>query len=207
MKIEQAGSTIFQTMAGWILDTKHQSSPTNQAPGNSSRKQSVQSLLNIFVFVNVLELIGVLGLSWLDKRQKMFDRRMNRRPLSTDVSSGHEGDSDDPQHAADHRSRDQWADSPPLGTTPDAPEEVPLISSSTPGQERQWSDAPAERTPWQLLQDADASQKRARRGKICAVLCCVLIVCAWVFFLTTAALRLRSQEDRGTGSNSTIRNL
>lgn len=63
--MEQTGTTIFQTFAGIYLD---KNSPSKS--GDGLPKGPLDNLLRSFVFLNVLQLIGICGLWGLDCRRK-----------------------------------------------------------------------------------------------------------------------------------------
>ncbi|KAG5648011.1 hypothetical protein DXG03_007045 [Asterophora parasitica] len=60
MQIEQAGSTIFQTVAGLALDTRKRTDP----------KSAFQNLLNTFLLLNILQFLSILGLAELHRRKE-----------------------------------------------------------------------------------------------------------------------------------------
>lgn len=60
--MEQTGSTLFQTLAGLVLDTK------GEGPGSTT----AQSLLNAFLFLNVFQLLSIVWLIFLEKRKERW---------------------------------------------------------------------------------------------------------------------------------------
>ncbi|KAF8445966.1 major facilitator superfamily domain-containing protein [Boletus edulis BED1] len=71
--LEHTGSTIFQTLAGILLDSK--------GPGHGSNLPSIQYLLYAFLFFNILQLVSLKGLSHLDNYRR---RRRAQDPSYSD---------------------------------------------------------------------------------------------------------------------------
>ncbi|KAF8140234.1 major facilitator superfamily domain-containing protein [Boletus edulis] len=71
--LEHTGSTIFQTLAGILLDSK--------GPGYGSNLPSIQYLLYAFLFFNILQLVSLKGLSHLDNYRR---RRRAQDPSYSD---------------------------------------------------------------------------------------------------------------------------
>lgn len=71
-QLENTGSTIFQTLAGILLD--------NDTPGRGSKlpkpndASAIQHLLYAFLFFNVLQLVSLQGLAYLDKCRRGRER-------------------------------------------------------------------------------------------------------------------------------------
>ncbi|THH17007.1 hypothetical protein EW146_g3741 [Bondarzewia mesenterica] len=63
--LEQTGTTISQTLAGLMLD--HMSPDDTPFTGD----KRVQNLLSYFLTVNLAQLLGIFGLWYLDRRQRM----------------------------------------------------------------------------------------------------------------------------------------
>ncbi|TFK77075.1 MFS general substrate transporter [Pluteus cervinus] len=61
--LEQTGSTIFQTLAGLTLDI-------NKPPGKEGPVDAMQILLNMFLFLNVLQFISIAGMAYLQWRRE-----------------------------------------------------------------------------------------------------------------------------------------
>jgi hypothetical protein len=163
-QLENTGSTIFQTLAGILLD--------NNIPGRKSKlpKQNdavaIQHLLYAFLFFNVLQLVSLRGLAYLDKCR----RGRERDPYCPeDLFSTPGSDSNASMH--DHPE-----------TSP-VVERMPLLSHSG---SITWDPA-----------DNVYRRSEKRRGHLYAGLSAFLIFAAWVLFLGTAWLRLRSTKERG----------
>jgi len=160
--LENTGSTIFQTLAGILLDS--------DIPGHGLKLPkrddtvAIQHLLYAFLLFNVLQLVSMHGLAYLDQRR----RGRERDPYCPeDLFFSPSSDSDASMHTE----------------TAPVVEGTPLLS---PDGSMTWDPAHNVRR---------LSEKR--RGRLYAWLSALLICAAWVLFLGTAWLRLRSKEERG----------
>lgn len=229
-QLEQTGSTIFQTLAGLALDIKSKKaesvSPIDGDDGD------VQLLLNAFVILNVFEILGIIGLSHLHKKQQSVAARRMSALLPTTV----DGDESDEEPSEEHRvgkgpatDDENWQAESPAGTrhrrSSTLSRHVPLPSSSTPEQSipllyggsrsstmrgsRYLVDAVIEEEPSdppvqvQVLR----TKTEVRRGELFSVMCGVLIAFTWVLFMVTAWLKLRSKEERGGGGSGNVINI
>jgi len=166
-QLENTGSTIFQTLAGILLD--------GDIPGNGSKLPerdgafAIQYLLCAFLFFNVLQLVSLQGLTYLDECR----RGRQRKPYSPEdlfIAPGSDS-------IASMHSRSEISDSTPMA------ERVPLLSQN-------------DSIAWDPPHNVRRSSEK-RRGLIYTWLSALLICTAWVLFLGTAWLRLRSSEERG----------
>ena len=114
MKLEQTGSTIFQTLAGLTLDIKKH--PTERMLPGDQEDDDVQYLLNTFVLFNILEVFAILGLAYLDHKQK---ERAARRTsiLSIPESLDESEDEDGAAKAARAEGEDDWQAEPSAGAS------------------------------------------------------------------------------------------
>ncbi|KAJ8596902.1 MFS general substrate transporter [Rhizopogon salebrosus TDB-379] len=176
--MEQTGATIFQTIAGLVLDGKGSRASQGEA-------STTQQLLNVFLVFNVLQLIGIVSLSHLDRR-----RREAADTLQSAV---------DDQEEAEHESEEEStftggegdilaSEIGPLSYTD---QRKPLLGP------RPRADSGASYSPSSCPPKGVGEHSEIRRGRIFMCLCAVLICCAWVLFLSTAWSRLRSREERG----------
>ncbi|KAJ6610018.1 major facilitator superfamily domain-containing protein [Mycena sp. CBHHK59/15] len=76
--LEQTGATIFQTLSGLAMDK------AKKNPGASS----TQGLINTFVFLNLLQLLSIFGVAYLQRRKERTSRIQRR---SSSVSFAHPG--------------------------------------------------------------------------------------------------------------------
>lgn len=214
--LEQTGSTIFQTLAGVALDIKSKKPATERAlPAGDDR--DVQYLLNAFVILNVLQLAGIVALARLDRKQReTASRRLSALlpPALEDI------DEEDPlrssgrakEPAADEDGWPQDFAQRPRSRRASLLARSPLPSTSSPEQRipllRAYSESSSRRSSRYLIAapptDPSGSPVRVvrtkaelRRGEIFATLSGLLIFFAWVLFIATAWLRLRSKEERG----------
>lgn len=176
--MEQTGATIFQTIAGLVLDgASHQRAQKGD-------NYTTQQLLSVFFGFNILQLLGIIGLSHLDRRRRQAaetlenavrdeadaERELEEEPTFT----GDEGDilasEIGPLSSPDPRK-------PLLGRRPRADSSASYFPSSCPSQ-------------------GVRGHSEIRRGRIFVCLCVMLVGSAWVLFLSTAWLRLRSRQQR-----------
>jgi len=201
--LEQTGSVIMQTLAGLTLDTEPQrSSPGKAALEAPSRSgiPAIQRLLNTFLFLNVLHFLTLVALSYLDRRRKAA--------LASAMSIHGYPDRMMPDVLGEHE--------------PGTPESVDIDLPPSIREELLPSTASHEQTP--LLSDTERSYftenpaasnrrrqinipktKQVRRGELFAGLSAGLVVFAWVLFLVTAWLRLRSKAERGAVTTGIFR--
>ncbi|KAH9849777.1 MFS general substrate transporter [Lenzites betulinus] len=218
--LEQTGSTIFQTLAGLALDIKSKKSAETLSPIDGD-DGDVQYLLNAFVILNVFEILGILGLSHLHRKQQATAARRMSALLPTAVDESDE-EPLEPQPAKEPRTDENWqAESPegnqhrrsstlgrhgPLSSSSTLEQSIPLLRgagsrSSTVRGSRYLVDAVIEDEPSEPPTQAKVLRTKAevRRGELFSVMCGVLIAFAWVLFMVTAWLKLRSKEERGGG--------
>jgi len=227
--LEQTGSTIFQTFAGLLLDKPSAlKGAPKDAPDPEEQKHSIQELLNLFLFLNVLHFLAIIGLWLLSRRRRelvakrpimltpdedegsqdedMLDappspvmsrtRRTNSRKSRRQESHslGQRPNSGFESFRSAHSSRGSIAEA--LGDDSRA-EEQPLLASSV-------VESPVQRTAPEVAVQEDVSTQvglarsgsEVRRGEGIAVVCIISIIFAWILFIWTAFLRLRSTEDR-----------
>ncbi|KAI0365233.1 MFS general substrate transporter [Pilatotrama ljubarskyi] len=216
--LEQTGSTIFQTLAGLALDIKSKKSAEKLLPIDGDDRD-IQYLLNAFLILNLFEILGIIGLARLDRKQKEATaRRMSSLLPSTIEESDEETDS--PHHGKEPGSEDEhWqAESSEHSRhrrSSTLSRHLPLPSASTPEQSIPLLHGPSRtstvrgsRYLVEAIVDTEPTDPPAkvkvlrtkaevRRGELFAVLCGVLIAFAWVLFMGTAWLKLRSREERG----------
>ncbi|TDL28447.1 MFS general substrate transporter [Rickenella mellea] len=207
--LEQTGSTIFQTLAGILLDT-HQSGET--APDHA-KQAGYQPLLVAFGMLNLVQLFGIMGLWSLDRsRKRQVARLHDDDEYDEPNTGGRPGHGHTPAISESHslQCRDSMvfpetpSFTPRSGEQPDPPdttmeeEALPLLSSND-------SDLSAIATPSQdgdldVLDEFQSGLARSttevQRGHIFAALSLVLITSAWMLFIGTALLKLRSSSDR-----------
>ncbi|TFK41133.1 major facilitator superfamily domain-containing protein [Crucibulum laeve] len=173
--LEQTGSTIFQTLAGLSLDNdmKHKDLDHKNYKPSKPNTVGVQHLLNVFLFLNVLQFLSILWLAY-------FQRRKNRAALhharagSTDVLEAGVG---------------QLGQRP--SEMPNA--QQPLLGTDN-HQRYSSTDASRSRSRTRPPHDEHKSRSEVRRGEICASVCGILILSAWILFFGTAWFRLGSRK-------------
>lgn len=184
--MEQTGATIFQTLAGLVLDGANDKGSHGQGPTRASQGEAwtTQRLLNVFLVFNVLQLLGIIGLSYLDHR-----RRQAADALQSAVED---------QEGAEHESEEESTFTggegdilaSEIGPLSSPEQRKPLLGP------RPRADSSAS-YPSSCPSQGVCGRSEIRRGRIFMCLCAVLICSAWVLFLGTAWSRLRSREQRG----------
>ena len=223
LQLEQTGSTIFQTLAGMALDIKTKkpaaesiASIASSVSANGDVKD-MQYLLNAFLLLNVFQFGAIIALAHLDRKQKHAEARRTSALLPPiieeddepflDASSPKEPAEEDEWHQQDQSSPAVHSKSlpgtirslrgipaPPAGTTLAVDSSIPLRrSASQSSSMRSRYLIPGTPTSGQVVR----TKREVKRGEIFALLCGGLIAFAWLLFMGTAWLRLRSKEERG----------
>ena len=170
-QLEQTGTVISQTLAGLILDKGVEESST---PFSTDRRD--QLLLRIFLITNGVQLCGILLLWRLNRRRELSTRRWgslsstSRGSYAVETTNG----GDDADGDEDPIPLEQFRSGSPEGhgATHSLSSEEP-IPVGTP----------------------ELSSRR--RGMFFGGVFALLIAAAWILFLVTAWLRLRSKSERG----------
>ncbi|KAG1750017.1 major facilitator superfamily domain-containing protein [Suillus paluster] len=174
--MEQTGATIFQTIAGLVLDG---ASPRQRAQGDQS---TTQQLLNVFFVFNVLQLLGIIGLSHLDHRRRQAE---TLEEVIGDEEAEHESEEESTFTGGEG---DILASE--IGPLSSLEQRKPLLGR------RPRADSGASYFPSSCSSQGVCGHSEIRRGRIFACLCAMLVCSAWVLFLSTAWLRLRSRQQR-----------
>ncbi|KAI0274664.1 major facilitator superfamily domain-containing protein [Gloeopeniophorella convolvens] len=174
--LEQTGTVISQTIAGLILDTNPRGND------DTSGDRRYQHLLNTFLGINILQFVGIMLLWHLNRRQNELERRRRKSVDSASntakVTDLEEGDSEEEPLLLEQPQSVSYAAG---GATlsPHSRDSPPFTHHATGAF-------------------ASAVQQSSRkRGKVFGGMCLLLIIAAWVLFLVTAWLRLRSKSERG----------
>lgn len=131
---------------------------------------AIQHLLNIFFGLNVLQLLSIIMLAGLQRRQDIaaaLAAAMYRRTASNSREA----------------STDGRRKSPDTRTHSTAIEEQPLLGDS----HRRYSSSASQ---IRLSRDEVEARKEQKRGEVFVAICASLIIFAWVLFLGTAWFRL-----------------
>jgi len=140
VQLEQTGSALFQPLSGLLLDKKD--------PNSSS----LQRLLNIFVILNVLQLVSILALAY-------FQQVHLRSPPPCQLRQEN------------------------------LPREDTSLLSANP---RRYSTSSCGSSRKEVFRVRTASE--LKRGEIFEVLSIMLVVAAWIIFLTTAWFKLGEKK-------------
>ncbi|KAF9651987.1 MFS general substrate transporter [Thelephora ganbajun] len=198
--LEHVGTTVTQTFSGLWLDFEKKEGKTGSltvVPGENEPR--LQWLLNGFLLINVLHLVAIWGLGYLNERKHTAQKEaavqnegevedegpqdapgsasgIERPSLSLDLS---------PQSASDRTSASDHATSPPLH-----PRDAPSVYKSygthlRPRKSQQDTVLTGATTPAEV-----------RRGKIFASLSAAAVVFALVLFLVTSFIKIRSRRER-----------
>jgi len=91
--LEQTGSTIFQTLAGLLLDSSHRMpAPAQEMARWLSKTSAIQHLLNILVCLNGLQFFSIVGLAILDhQKRKARETRMETPVSAINEAEEHTG--------------------------------------------------------------------------------------------------------------------
>ncbi|KAG0708887.1 major facilitator superfamily domain-containing protein [Suillus ampliporus] len=177
--MEQTGATIFQTIAGLVLDG---ASPRHRA--SQGDQSTTQQLLNVFFVFNVLQLLGIIGLSYLDHR-----RRQAAETLENAV-----GDEEEAEHESEEQSTFTGGEgdilASEIGPLSSPEQRKPLLCR------RPRADSGASYVPSSCPSQGVCGHSEIRRGRFFVCLSAMLVCSAWVLFLSIVWLRLRSRQQR-----------
>ncbi|KAH9946637.1 MFS general substrate transporter [Amylocystis lapponica] len=215
--LEQTGSTIFQTLAGLALDVNSKKSTKAVAPIGD--KRNVQHLLNAFVVFNVLQLVSIIALARLARRRREESERRSKvllpavvdeeeeplndsrakLPVDEDAWTDHEL-SDATQGISRTMTMSQHDTRPPSTSSPE--QRIPLLRPSSLSSTHRNSyllSGGHLSAPTRIVR----TKAEMQRGEVAAALSVMLIFLAWVLFIMTAWMKLRSKEERD-GSSAVI---
>jgi len=205
--LEQTGSVIMQTLAGLALDTKSAGWSGNGDDPSQHGLAAVQYLLNTFLVLNVSQLLALLALARLNWRRKAAATSDSRIHTSSGETMHDEFDetqsglSERAHYPEDNEGAENSIRLPlsarerlvPSATSPE--QSFPMIVSET--ERPYFFGDPADTDPNQTqIPRRPPEAKQVRRGVLFAGLSATLIVFAWVLFLATAWVRLRSKSER-----------
>ncbi|KAJ4486174.1 major facilitator superfamily domain-containing protein [Lentinula aciculospora] len=182
--LEQTGSTIFQTLAGLALDT-HAKDPTKGEPKET--ESAIQRLLNVFLALNVLHMLTIAGLAYLQRKK---DSEEQVEAETRRQHSGHASVSISPDPSITNRT------SMSLSAGVDAAEVQPLLQAPNTSShlyghpERNHSLSSTGSRIRQSMRNEKKMMRERKRGALFAGCCAVLILFAWVLFMGTAYARL-----------------
>ena len=191
----------MQTLAGLALDTKHQPSPGKNIPSRGGL-EAIQYLLNAFVILNVFQFLVLMTLAHLDRRRKaaaatVADIYGSSDELITDMFN--EDPLDSPNNPEGAEGSIRLSLSARGGPVPSAvlPEEShPLLVSDVSERSLLVADAAEPNSSPPIPPGDPPKTNQVKRGELFAGLSAALVLFAWVLFLVTAWLRLRSKAER-----------
>ena len=199
LQLEHTGTTISQTLSGLWLDSEKKEktgSITALSEGGGSR---LQWLLNGFLFVNVLQLVAIWGLGYLNE----VKRSAQKEPV---VQNNEEDEDEERRGAPDPAlGTDELVLSPDISSQGSS-DQAPVGDHTASPLLHPRSTSPVYQTygarprPQSSQRDANsmgaATPAETRRGKVFASLCAATVVFAWGFFLTTSFVKIRSRRER-----------
>ncbi len=177
-QLEHTGAVISLTVAGLILD-KESADPL-------SGHKRYQLLLRTFLVANVFQLGGVLLLWYLTRQRDLSARQwgsLRHIPGEAYTVKATDNDDDDLNGAEDTILLEELRSG-----SPDA-NGAALSPSTGMGNSEPFRAGTAE-------------SSTRKRGLYFGVACALLIAAAWILFIVTAWLRLRSKSERVSGASS-----
>lgn len=197
-QLEHTGTTITQTVSGLWLDSKKKERKPGLLTAPSENESRLQWLLNGFLFINVLHLVAIFGLGYLNERRKNPRKEeVNQNEAAEDEerratsgsSSGNEGPSSSPDFPSQIPS-----DQNPVGDHTTSPLLRPRDASLV------YQGYGTHPQPNKFRQDTTrvgaATPAEVKRGKFFATLCTATVAFAWLLFFVTSFLKIRSRRER-----------
>ena len=202
LQLEQTGTTITQTLSGLWLDFGKEGRKSGSITATSEKDgPRLQWLLNGFLFVNLLHLVAIWGLGYLNEKKQ-------HTPREATVQYDQEGGGEDEERCGTSGSAsgiDGPSSSPelsPRSPSDRAPEgdhtASPLLHPR--GASSVYQSYGTHPRPSQSQQDTTlmgaTTPAEVRRGKLFASLCAATVVFAWGLFLITSFIKIRSKRER-----------
>jgi hypothetical protein len=201
LQLENTGTTIAQTLSGLWLDSKKKGgNPARTLTTLSENEPRLQWLLNGFLFVNILHLVAIFGLGYLNERRQnpWKDEAIQNEAVENEERQG--------ASASGSSSGNEGTSSPldfplriPSDRTPDGDHTIspilhPRDASSLhqgdetllrPNKSRQGTTMLGATTPAEV-----------RRGKFFVTLCIGTVIFTWLLFFVTSFLKIKSRRER-----------
>jgi hypothetical protein len=196
-QLEHTGTTITQTLSGLWLDSEKKEKTGSIAAPSEGGGSSLQWLLNGFLLVNVLQLVAIWGLGYLNEMKQSAQKEP---AVQNNEEDEERRGAPDPASGIDELvlspdiSSQGSSDQAPVGDHTASPLLHPRSTSPV------YRSYGTRLRPQPSLRDANlmgaATPAEARRGKVFASLCAATVVFAWGFFLTTSFVKIRSRRER-----------
>lgn len=190
----------MQTLSGLVLDIKRKGSPEVHAPDTPSdgKSMAIQRLLNTFLCLNVVHFVALMTLAHLEHRKNAAvvsaSSGHSSLNISHDLDEVHPSSPKRPENTCHTRGVEGLPPSTrrrsPCSTT--SQEQTSLLSNTRTSYYTRNLSEPDRGTQVHLPKPMEV-----RRGECFACISVTLVVFAWVLFLVTAWLRLRSKVERG----------
>jgi len=197
LQLEQTGTTITQTLSGLWLDFEKEEQKSGSIAVISEKDgPRLQWLLNGFLFVNVLHLVAIWGLGYLNGERQNAQKEAavrregedEERQNTSGLASGIDGPSSSPE-----LSSQSSGDRTPEGDHTASPLLHPRDASSV-YRSRGADPRPTQSQDTTLM--GATTPEEVRRGKLFASLCAATVVFAWGLFLITSFIKIRSKRER-----------
>jgi hypothetical protein len=190
----------MQTLSGLVLDTKRKGSPEEHVPDTPSDGESmaIQRLLNIFLCLNVVHFVALMALAHLERQKNAAATSAPSGHGSLNISHDLDEDQPSPPKSPENTGHAGGVEGLPTSTrrrsscSTTSPEQTSLLSNARTSYYTRNLSEPDRGTQVHLPKPMEV-----RRGEFFACVSATLVVFAWVLFLVTAWLKLRSKVERG----------
>ena len=201
LQLEHTGMTIIQTLSGLWLDFEKKKGDDSRSVTVLSEqgRSRLQWLLNGFLFVNVLHLIAIRGLAYLNERKQKTQKEaaaQNEGEEEDEERRGVSGSAsgiDEPLVSPDLSSQSP-SDQTPAGEHTTSPLLRPVDASSV--YQNYGTHPPPHRPQQDIILMGATTPAEVGRGKLFALLCAATVVFTWALFLVTSFVKIRSRRER-----------
>ena len=198
LQLEHTGTTITQTFSGLWLDSQKKEGKAGSPTPFLGNEPRLQWLLNGFLFINFLHLVAIWGLGYLNERRQN-PRKEEAVQNEADVDEERRGTSCSSSGIEGQASPPDLPSRSPSDGTPDGDHTTsPLLHTRGASSVYQgYGTHLRQNTSRQGTALLGATTpEEVRRGKLFAALCTTTVVFAWLLFLITSFLKIRSRGER-----------
>jgi len=188
--------TITQTLAGLWLDFGKKDEEKTRSVTVLLEKDGprLQWLLNWFLFVNVLHLVAIWGLGYLNERRQNARKEPPVRDEGEGEDEGRWGASGSASEIDEHSVSQDLSSS---DRTPASDHTTsPLLHHSSSVYQSYGTHLRSRRAQPDTALVGATTPAEVRRGKLFASLCAATVVFAWGLFLITSFIKIRSRHKR-----------
>jgi len=200
-QLEHTGTTITQTLSGLWLDSKVKKEKIGLLSIFSEIEPRLQWLLNGFLFVNLLHLIAIWGLGYLN--EKKHKQQEVTRPEGDDYDydndEGRRGTSPSSRRSVSPdllRSRSPTRDRTTLAARDRDHTTSPLLRPRDISSVYQTYGTHGKQTQDSTTRQSPITHAEERRGMLFALLSATIVFFAWVLFFITSFIKIRSRRER-----------